>query len=316
MVDYLIGTGGWAYIKVPGLRSLVAYSRLFDFAEVNSTFYQIPNLKAVESWRRQVPPHFEFSVRCNSDLTHKYQFQTSEEAYKTLDQMVTVCRTLRAEILHMQTPSSFLPTEENARLLQSFMSSVNPRDVRIALELRGSNQALTKDFIRIMQDYDMIHSVDLSKDEQPAYKSDILYTRLFGKGVHNIYQPTDQELKTIDNKAREGTHKKAIVSFHFVRMYKDAVRLKTYKETGKFPMVTRSTGLKSLMEVMKEDAQFPSQKQDLIQHQGWKLIDIKRDERVWVRKVLEELPERRYESLDDVVQALRGFFDTYSDQPI
>jgi len=310
LVDYLIGTGGWAYIKVPGLRSLVAYSRLFDFVEVNSTFYQIPNSKTVESWRQQVPPHFEFSVRCNSDLTHKYQFQTSEEAHRTLDQVVTVCRTLRAEILHMQTPSSFLPTKENARLLQSFMSSANPRGVRIALELRGSNQALTPDFTQVMQDHDMIHSVDLSKGEQPAYESDMLYTRLFGKGVHNIYQPTDQELKTIDDGARAGTHKKAVVSFHFVRMYKDAVRLKTYKETGKFPMVTRSTGLKSLMEVMKEDAQFPSQKQDLIQHQGWKLIDIKRDQRVRVREVLEELPELRYESLDDVVQALRRSFDS------
>ncbi len=308
MTDYLIGTGGWAYIKVPGLRSLVAYSRLFDFVEVNSTFYQIPNLKTVESWRRQVPPHFEFSVRCNSDLTHKYQFQASEQTCKILDQMVTICKTLRAEVLHMQTPSSFLPTEENARLLQSFLSSVNPRGVRIALELRGSNQALTRDFIRVMQDHDMIHSVDLSKDEQPAYESDMFYTRLFGKGVHNIYQPTDQELKTIDDRARAGTHKKAMVSFHFVRMYKDAVRLKTYKKTGKFPMVTRSTGLKSLMEVLKEDAQFPSRKQDLIQHQGWKLIDIKPDERLRVYEVLEKLPERRYESLDDVVQALQGSF--------
>ncbi len=308
MSDYLIGTGGWAYIKVPGLRSLVAYSRLFDFVEVNSTFYQIPNLKTVESWRRQVPPHFEFSVRCNSDLTHKYQFQASEQTCRILDQMVTICKTLRAEILHMQTPSSFLPTEENARLLQSFMSSSNPRGVRIALELRGSNQALTRDFIRVMQDHDMIHSVDLSKNEQPAYESDMLYTRLFGKGVHNIYQPTDQELKTIDDRARAGTHKKAMVSFHFVRMYKDAVRLKTYSETGKFPMVTRSTGLKSLIEVLKEDAQFPCQKQGLIKHQGWKLIDIKPNERVRVREVLEKLPERRYDGLDDVIQSLQGFF--------
>jgi len=306
-VEYLIGTGGWAYIRVPGLRSLVAYSRLFDFVEVNSTFYQVPNLKTVESWRRQVPPHFEFSVRCNSDVTHTYQFQPSQEAYKVLEQMVTVCKTLKAEILHMQTPSSFLPSEESARLLHSFMSSVNLKGVRIALEVRGGNRALTSDFVQVMQDHNMIHSVDLSKDETPAYSSDVLYSRLFGKGVHNVYQPTDQELKRIDDRASAGSSKKAMVSFHFVRMYKDAVRLKTYKETGKFPMVTRSTGLKSLMEVMREDAQFPSQKQELIQHQGWKLIDLTQNERIRVSEMLEKLPERRYESLDDVVQALRGW---------
>jgi len=308
LVEYLVGTGGWAYIRVPGLRSLVAYSRLFDFVEVNSTFYQVPNLKTVESWRRQVPPHFEFSVRCNSDVTHRYQFQPSQEAYKVLEQMIAVCKALRAEILHMQTPSSFLPNEENARSLQSFMSSVNLKGVRIALEVRGGNQALTRDFVRVMQDHNMIHSVDLSKDEAPAYNSDILYTRLFGKGVHNVYQPTDQELKRIDDRASSGVHKKAMVSFHFVRMYKDAVRLKAYKETGKFPMVTRSTGLRSLMEVMREDARFPSLKQELIQNQGWKLIDLAQDERVRVSEMLEKLPERKYESLDDVVQALRGWF--------
>jgi len=305
LIDYLIGTGGWAYFKVPGLRSLSAYSRLFSFVEVNSTFYQVPNLKTVESWRRQVPPHFEFSVRCSGDVTHKYQFQSQDEAFVIFDQMTEICKTLRAEILHLQTPSSFEPSIDNARLLQSFMSSVDRKGVRIALEIRGKNQSLTPSFVRAMRDNNMIHSVDLSKDEEPAYKSDVLYTRLFGKGTHNVYQPTDQELKQIDDRASAGDHKKAMVSFHFVRMYKDAARLKTYKETGKFPKVTRSLGLDSLIEVMREDAQFPSQRQDLIQHQGWKLIDLTPNERIRASQMLERLPERRYESLDDAVQTLK-----------
>jgi uncharacterized protein YecE (DUF72 family) len=305
LVDYLIGTGGWAYFHVPGLRSLAAYSRLFKFVEVNSTFYQIPNLKTVESWRRQVQPDFEFSVRCNKDVTHKYQFQPAEEAVKIIGQMVAICETLKAEILHMQTPSSFQPTKENARLLDSFMSSVNLKNVRITLEVRGSNQALSTEFIRVMQDHNMIHSIDLSNDEEPAYKGDILYTRLFGKGTHNIYQPTDQELRKIDGRASTGTHKKAVVSFHFVRMYQDARRLKLYKETGKFPTITRSTGLESLMTVMKEDAQFPSSKQELIEHQGWKLFDATAEERVRASEMLQKLPERDYESLDHVIAALQ-----------
>ncbi len=290
---------------MPGLHSLTAYSRLFSFVEVNSTFYQIPNLKTVESWRRQVQPDFEFSVRCNKDVTHKYQFQPAEEAFKILSQMTTICETLKAEILHMQTPSSFQPNKENARLLDSFMSSVKVKNVRIALEIRGSNQALSTDFKRVMQDRNMIHSIDLSNDEEPAYKSDMLYTRLFGKGTHNIYQPTDQELRKIDAKASTGTHKKATVSFHFVRMYQDARRLKMYKETGKFPTITRSTGLKSLMTVMKEDAQFPSSKQELIEHQGWKLYDATKEKRIRASETLRKLPERNYENLNDAITALQ-----------
>ncbi len=290
---------------MPGLRSLTAYSRLFNFVEVNSTFYQAPNLKTVESWRRQVQPDFEFSVRCNKDVTHKYQFQPAEEAFKILSEMVTICQTLRAEILHMQTPSSFQPNKGNACLLDSFMSSLNLEKVRIALELRGSNQALSTNFKRVMQDHNMIHSVDLSNDEEPAYKSDILYSRLFGKGTHNIYQPTDQELRKIDNRASTGTYKKAVVSFHFIRMYQDARRLKQYKETGKFPTITRSIGLESLMTIMKEDAQFPSSKQQLIEHQGWKLYDATAEERTRASEMLHKLPERNYESLNDVITALQ-----------
>lgn len=305
MSDYLIGTGGWAYFHVPGLRPLTTYSRLFNFVEVNSTFYQVPNLKTVESWRRQVQPDFEFSVRCNRDVTHVYQFQPNEKAYETFTQMITICKTLKADILHMQTPSAFQPSKENAHLLDSFMSSVDHKGVRIALEARGNNQSLTPDFKSTMQKHNIIHSVDLANDEQPAYKSDILYTRLFGKGTHNVYQPTDQELKSIDNRASTGTHKKAVVSFHFVRMYQDARRLKIYKEIGKFPTITRSAGLTSLMEVLKEDAQFPSDKKDLVQHQGWKLFDMTTDERIRASEILQKLPERTYENVDDVIDALR-----------
>ena len=292
---------------MPGLRPLIAYSRLFNFVEVNSTFYQVPNLKTVESWRRQVPPDFEFAVRCNRDVTHKYQFQQDEEAYKVFHQMTTICKTLRADLLHLQTPSSFQPNIENALLLDSFMSSMDHKIVRIALEVRGNNQNLTLDFVKAMQKHKMIHSVDLASDEEPAYKSDILYTRLFGKGKHNVYQPTDQELRSIDDRAKSGTHKKAVVSFHFVRMYQDARRLKLYREAGRFPMVTRSTGLASLMEVLKEDAQFPTAKHELVEHQGWKLFDMTRDERVRASEVIMKLPERTYENVDDVIETLRKF---------
>ena len=109
MVDYSIGTGGWAYFHVPKLRPLVAYSRLFRFVEVNSAFYQVPQIRSAESWRKQAPQGFEFSVRCNRDVTHKCRFQPIEEAFEIFDEMISICEALKAEVLHMQTPSSFQP---------------------------------------------------------------------------------------------------------------------------------------------------------------------------------------------------------------
>ena len=45
------------------------------------------------------------------------------------------------------------------------------------------------------------------------------------------------------------------------------------KETQKFPQITKSTGLRSLQAVLKEDARFPTAKETLIKLQGWKLIE-------------------------------------------
>ncbi len=301
---FLIGAGGWAYFQVPGLHPLIVYSRAFDFVEVNSTFYEIPSLKLVKSWRNLVPPDFEFAVRCNRALTHKHKFQPISQAFGVLEKMITICSILEAEILHLQTPATFQPTKINAKLLRNFFSSTDLRGIRIALEMKGAKEDLNPDLIKTMQDYDMVHCVDLLKDEEPAYKSDILYSRLFGKGFHNIYQPTDEELLKIDKKASKGDHKTVAVSFHFIRMYKDAARFKIYKQTGKFPMVTHSTGLNSLTEVLGEDAKFPSSKKELIRHQGWKLIDLTEDKRVHASRMLEKLPEKTYNSVNHVVQSL------------
>ncbi len=218
--------------------------------------------------------------------------------------MVTICGTLKAEILHLQTPPTLQITKDRVELIRDFFSSADLKGIRVALETREAKRSLNPDIVKIMQDHNMIHCVDLSKDEEPAYASDILYSRLFGKGRHNIYQPTDDELKKIDRKASKRDHKTVAVSFHFVRMYKDAARLKIYKKTGKFPMVTKSTGQKSLIEVLKEDAKFPSSKEELIRHQGWKLIDLTENERVHASNVLARLPEKTYNNIDEVVETL------------
>ncbi len=303
---YLIGAGGWAYFQVSGLHPLVAYSKAFNFVEVNSTFYKIPSLKLVESWRRLVPPNFEFAARCNKALTHKHKFQPIPAAFEVLEKMITICNALKAEILHLQTPQTFKFSKSNVELIRNFFSSAGLKGIRMALETRGTKQPLDPDLVKVMQDYNMVHCVDLSKNEKPAYKSDILYSRLFGKGPHNIYQPTDEELRKIDKKASKGDHKTVAVSFHFVRMYKDAARFKIYKQTGTFPTVTKSTGLTSLKEVLREDAKFPSNKRELIRHQGWKLIDLTADKRVHASYMLKKLPEKTYNSINEVVQTLES----------
>jgi len=219
--------------------------------------------------------------------------------------MREICHALRADVLHLQTVSSFEPNRAVADDLRQLLSSVDLGNLRLALEVRQApGRVLAPELLKIMRDKNMIHCVDLSKGEEPAYESDILYTRLFGKGQHNIYQPTDGELVEIDRRASGSKSQKVVMSFHFVRMYKDAVRLKTYKQTGRFPMITKSTGVSSLEEVLSEDAEFPATKQQLIRKQGWKLFDMTETARVNAVKVLQKLPEGTYDDITQVMEKL------------
>lgn len=306
MKEYLIGTGGWAYFQIPGLHSLAAYSKAFNVVEVNSTFYEIPPLKQVENWRRMVSQDFQFTVRAHQTITHKNRLQSTQETLETFQKTQKICEILKAEIIHFQTPPSLKMEQKSIKNLRNFLSSINVGKMRIALEIRGTSPSqLPPELVKTMQEHNMIHCIDLSNNEMPAYNSDILYSRLFGKGHHNIYQPTDKELRQIDKIASKGNFKKVILSFHFTKMYKDAARLKLYKQTGKFPKITKSTGFLSLEEVLKEDTQFPATRQELIHDQGWKLFDVTPEKRTLTRELLQKLPEKTYHNINEVVQTLK-----------
>jgi uncharacterized protein YecE (DUF72 family) len=303
--EYLIGTGGWAYFHIPRLNPLVAYSRAFNFVEVNSSFYQIPPLKQVEQWRKLVPADFQFSVRAHRSITRTEKLQPTENALETWKKMEKICNALKSTILLLQTPKSLTSTQTLATSLRNLMSSVHLGNLRPVLEIRGINPSkLPPQVSRVMQDHNMAHCVDVSRNEMPAYESDILYTRLFGKGMHNVYQPTDEELTEIDKKVSSTNAQKKVMSFHFVKMYKDAARLKIYKQTGKFPKITSSTGLLSLEEILREDASFPATKQELVERQGWKLFDLTDNRRVHAAETLQKLPEGTYSHVKEVLEAL------------
>jgi len=304
MTETLIGAGGWAYFQVPRLDSLEAYSRAFNFVEVNSTFYEYPETPQVKSWRKRVPEDFEFSVRCHRDVTHKHKLEPIDEAFRTFERMTAICRILRARILHIQTPADLGYNEAKIESMGNFFKRADHEGIEIAWEIRRpKNAPIPSKLLELMQELEIIHCVDLSKEE-PEVKSDMLYARLFGKGSHNVYQFTDEELEEIDEKSNRSEYRRAALTFHGVKMYKDAARLKTYKLSGKFPMATGSTGSGSLREVLREDAKLPATKQKLIEDQGWKIIDLTPERRVRASELLQTIPEKTYNSIDDVIQEL------------
>ena len=296
LIDYLVGTGGWAYFKIPNKPALQAYSEIFNFVEVNSTFYQYPPIERVEKWRRIVPKNFTFSLRCHQDLTHKIGLRPADEAYEVFYKMKTYAAILQTPYLVLETPASYV-VDDGAR---DFLFSLNLSGVRLVWEYRGQ---ISPDLIGLMQDFNIVHSTDLSRQE-PCFKSNLTYSRLFGKGQLNIYQFTDDELAQIEQNAEETGSSKVILAFHGLRMNTDALRFQQHITTGNFPSATSAVGVDSAKAVLAEDTSFPSSKSELVRKQGWKVIDVKPGKTAHLSDFLSRIPDKKYAGLEEVVTEL------------
>lgn len=303
MVEILIGTGGWSYFNVPGDR-LRAYASAFKTVEVNSTYYMIPPLSMVEKWRKRVPDDFEFTVRCNQELIPRLQADPVSSSLRLYDEMKKICSVLDAKIMHIQIPSDFILDNANLSKTEQFLSMIDTSNPGMAWEIRSLENEGKDNLLRILQRHSVIHCVDLSKEESPV-NDNIIYSRLFGKGEHNIYQFTNTELKEISGRVRASAASKAYLNFHGTRMYKDAARISIYEATGTFPKVTSGIGISSVIEVLEEDARFPSTTSELIMSQGWKVCEWNTGQQLHLSEILSRIEEKRFVSINDLEYELK-----------
>lgn len=86
-----IGTSGWTYEgwrgpffpeTVPRKEWLTWYATQFTTVELNGSFYRIPTIDTVRSWRKQTPDHFHFSWKASKFISHLYRLTTNSR--KTL----------------------------------------------------------------------------------------------------------------------------------------------------------------------------------------------------------------------------------------
>jgi uncharacterized protein YecE (DUF72 family) len=304
LTEYFIGAGGWNYFKIPDQDSLKAYSKVFNFVEVNSTFYKKIPYSIVEFWRKRVPPNFEFSVRLNQIASHKNKLEPTQETCNVFDYTKKICDILRSRIIVIETPETLEFTPNKISAIKDVFESISLDSKRIAWETRTGERRLPMALLKLMEEENIVPISDLSIKE-PLYRSDQLYSRLFGKGRHNIYQFTDEELQEIHSRTKKGRYNKVVLSFHGIKMYKDAYRYQTYLRTGHFPSITRHLGLNALKSVLEEDTRFPISKEKLIAYQGWKVIDITKEKRVRAKELLAHLPQKTYYDTDEVIDELR-----------
>ena len=88
LLQLFIGCSGWSYTSWQGpfypanldnKLWLSYYSQVFNYVEVDSTFYRIPNQLMVKNWARRTPEDFRFTAKFPKVITHDKKFKNVEK---------------------------------------------------------------------------------------------------------------------------------------------------------------------------------------------------------------------------------------------
>ncbi len=177
-----LGAMGWSYEFWPiynGSTSseyLSRYAEHFNSVEVNSTFYRIPRKTSVETWYKQTPKEFRFSLKVPRSISHSEELDYDIEK---LDAFLDHIKPLGEKLgpLLLQLPPKLTPkyTEQLDLILTQLKYH------RTAVEFRHKDW-FNETTYSLLREYNAAlvyveHSLQLSEDVETA---DYKYIRLEG----------------------------------------------------------------------------------------------------------------------------------------
>ena len=140
---FYIGCSGWSYDAWLGhfypsnlehKEFLKYYSQVFDFVEIDSSFYSPPNLFVTKRWASVTPDNFRFAAKFHRSITHEKRLADPDN--NQLRYFFDVMRPLRKKLLALllQMPPS-LTAKEGLKKLEALVHMFDP-DFRYAIEFR------------------------------------------------------------------------------------------------------------------------------------------------------------------------------------
>lgn len=135
-----IGTAGYSYEDWRGIfypenldkkEMLGFYAREFNFTEVNTTYYKMPNRFMLYHMQEKTPEGFQFVIKAHREMTHKREdneqrFTEFKEALKPLVEAGKLGCVLA------QFPTSFRNKDENRDYLRYFKEQMG--DIPVVIE--------------------------------------------------------------------------------------------------------------------------------------------------------------------------------------
>ena len=180
-----IGTSGWHYNHwvgvfypqdLPDGTYLEYYADHFGTAEINNSFYRLPEKKTVVRWRDAVPEDFAFSVKASHYLTHMKKLKDPREPLERLLDRVSILGTKLGPILFQLPPRWRLNPERLEGLLE-----ILPEHHRYAFEFRDPSWFEDRIYGLLAERGASLCVYDLDGKTSPKeVTADFAYVRLHG----------------------------------------------------------------------------------------------------------------------------------------
>ena len=187
-LEHYIGCSGWSYDgwkdsfyypqDLDNRYWLSYYSQIFDFVEIDSTFYRIPSTFMVTNWSKRTPDNFKFAVKFPKLITHDKRLK---DVGKDIEKFYDVMEPLYNKILVflIQLPPS-LQIAEGLDLIKNLQYLLDP-SFRYAIEVRHHSwfNELFYNYLK-EKNYCLVWSQQDILITPPVVTTDFVYLRLIG----------------------------------------------------------------------------------------------------------------------------------------
>jgi uncharacterized protein YecE (DUF72 family) len=185
-----VGCSGWSYdgwlghfypSNLDRKDFLKYYSQVFDFVEIDSSFYNAPNVFMTKRWASLTSDNFRFTAKFPRSITHEKRLAADADSEKELRYFFDVMRPLRTKLLALllQLPPS-LTAKEGVKKLE-ILTNMLDQDFRYAIEFRHQSW-FERSVYRLLSDNNISLAWSQLDDMQtPAeLTSDFVYLRFIG----------------------------------------------------------------------------------------------------------------------------------------
>jgi uncharacterized protein YecE (DUF72 family) len=152
------------------------YTRHFQTAEINNTFYRLPSKQTLAAWRDQVPKNFVFSVKASRYITHMKKLKDPDEPVSVFLGVVSTLKERLGPILFQLPPRwRFNPVR-----LQNFLECL-PRNHRYVFEFRDESWFQPECYEMLRRHQAAFCLYELAGTSSPKeLTADFVYVRLHG----------------------------------------------------------------------------------------------------------------------------------------